>query len=219
MNHIEKMRAEIRQYFDPHNFVANSLETAYSPDKEFRLLTSRYRQTKPDLNWHAIKVEIFENATDQKLFDFLAHDSFFSAWLEVDGVIYLVCSEDMYGGQTVIDLTNRQMASYSPGEDGFIWTEFFLSPDGKSLATIGCIWASPYEIRVYDFTDPMTLPLPELKAVVLKGTETIISWLDNVSFQTEGIDEEVEEEEDADGNLVWRSLGTKRTDRIVRINE
>ena len=219
MNHIETLRAEISEYFDPQNLVEDSLSTDYSPNKEFRIQKSRYRQTTPDLNWHVTKVEIFENVTGEKLFDFLANDTFFHAWLNIDETLFLVGAEDMFGGQSVIDLTNRRMESYSPGVDGFIWTEFFLSPDGKSLATIGCVWASPYEIRVYDFRDPMTLPLPELKAVTLKGTETIVGWLNNVSLQTEGVDEEVEEEEGPDGNLTWRALGTRRIGRIIRIDE
>lgn len=184
MNRIEKVRAEIREYFDPKNLIEDSSQTTFSPSKTFRLHTSAYRQSKPEVNWLVSKVEIFENGTDEKIFDLLANDRFFHAWFQVGDSEFLVCAEDMYGGQTVIDLTNRTMSSYSPDTDGFIWTEFFLSPDANTLAVIGCVWACPYEIRLYDFSDPMNLPLDEIKSVLLTGSETISHWLDNLSFQT-----------------------------------
>jgi hypothetical protein len=219
MNNIEKERAEIRRYFDPQNFIEGSLETSYSPNNRYRLLSSSYRQTKPDLNWIATKVEIYDNSTDEKLFDFISNDRFFHAWLTANDIEYLVCAEDMFGGQTVIDLTNKQMASYSPGEDGFIWTEFFLSPDGRTLATIGCIWACPFQIKVYDFSDPMNLPLPGVKEIDLIGSETFAGWLDDKTFKTEGIETDYEKEFNTDGGFTLRAVGERPIKRIIRIDE
>jgi hypothetical protein len=219
LNNIENERTEIRKYFDPQNFIEGSLETGYSPNNRYRLQTSEYRQTKPDLNWVATKVEIYHNSTDEKLFDFISKDRFFQAWMTANDVEYLVCAEDMFGGQTVIDLTNRQMASYSPGEDGFIWTQFFLSPGGKTLATFGCVWAWPYQIRVYDFSDPMNLPLPAIKEIDLIGSESFAGWLDDKSFQTEGIETEYVKEADSHGQLTCRGAGERPIKRIIRIDE
>ena len=84
-------------------------------------------------------VKIFDNQSNVKLSDFYSNDGrFFYSWLNIDNIDFLICAEDLFGGQTVIDLTNKQMSSFSPDEDGFIWTEFYLSPNGKILATIGC---------------------------------------------------------------------------------
>jgi hypothetical protein len=137
----------------------------------------------------------------------------------VNGNEYLVCAEDMCGGQTVIDLTNRQMASYSLDEDGFIWAEFFLSPDGKTLATIGCVWACPFEIRIYDFSDPMNLPLPEIKTKDLIGAETIVGWLDNKTIQIRGTQTEHAKVFNSDGSFSYRVVGEKPIERIIRIDE
>ena len=93
----------------------------------------------------------------------------------------------MCGGQTVIDLTERQMASYSPDNDGFIWAEFSLSPDGKTLATTGCVWACPFEMRIYDFQNPMNLPLREIKAIELIDGERFAGWVDNKNLRVKPI--------------------------------
>ena len=82
------------------------------------------------------------------------------------------------------------MKSYSPGENGFIWTDFYLSPNGSKLAIIGCFWACPYEIRVYDFENPLALPLPEIETFPLMGNDDeFIEWIDDMSFAVRGKEE------------------------------
>ena len=186
MNKINEIRKEITLYFDADGLVADSQKTIHSPNNKFRLETSSYHQNKPDVNWNVSRVEVFDNFSNEVLFDFFAiDDADFHSWLCVDGKEYLLFPEDMFGGQTVFDLANRQMASYSENVDGFIATSFHLSPDGKLLATIGCVWAWPYEVRVYDFSEPMKLPLMEIMSLELLGGENTLTWLDNSSFKTE----------------------------------
>ncbi len=159
MNHIQKIRNEIRNFFDPSHLAEGSQEIYFSPNEKYRLETSNYWQSKEDLNWDVTKVEIFDNQSNEKLFEFFGNDGhFFHAWITKNDIDYLICAEDLFGGQTVIDLTHHQMESFSPDEDGFIWTNFYLSPDGNKLATIGCYWACPYVIKVYNFKSPMKLP-------------------------------------------------------------
>ena len=219
MNKIDTVRAEIRECFDPQNFIEDSLETDLSPNNRYRLQTSEYRQTKPDLNWVVTKVEIYDNDSEERLFDFISVDRFFHAWLTTNSIEYVICAEDIFGGQTVIDLTNRRMESYSPDEDGFIWTEFSLSPSGKTLATVGCIWACPFEIRVYDFDNPMALPLPELKTIELIGSEKIVDWVNDKTFRTKGIQTEYKKEFSGDGSFTLRDVGEKLIERVIRIDE
>jgi len=71
---------------------------------------------------------------------------------------YLIAGRS-YMSQTIVDLDRG--AEYEPPgdqEDGgaFIWTTCFLSPDGSTLAVDGCVWACPYEVKFFDFTDPAT---------------------------------------------------------------
>ena len=190
-NQIEKVRKEIKRYFDPDSLFYGDPTVTYSSDNKFRLESESYRQNKPGVNWYVAKVRILDNISNEILLEFLTDDSsLFHSWLKVGEIDFLVCAENMCGGQTVIDVTNRIISSYADDTDGFIWTEFFISPDSKKLATIGCIWACPYEIKIYDFSDPMDLPLKVLKSVELIGNETITGWLDNSSFKTFGYDDE-----------------------------
>ena len=194
MNHIENMRAEIKKYFDPESFTEGSKEMFGSGNGNFRIELATYYQSKPDVNWNITKVDIFDNTQDEIIFSiFCNDDQFFYSWLQTNEIEYLICAEDLFGGQTVVDLTNRKMAGYSPGEDGFIWRDFHLSPDGKTLATIGCYWACNYVIKLFDFTNPLDLPLPELKEIALLGNDEIITgWADNENLKTKGIKKEAE---------------------------
>jgi hypothetical protein len=45
---------------------------------------------------------------------------------------------------------------------GFCWAAHYPSLDRRFLAVDGCYWACPYELVIYDFTQPMELPYPEL---------------------------------------------------------
>lgn len=218
MNHIEKIRNEIKQYFDPKQFIENSQEIFISPNKNFRLETTNYHQAKDDVNWDVTKVEIYDNQLNAILFEFYSNDRFFHSWLQTNDVEYLICAEDLFGGQTVIDLTNKQMSSYSPDEDGFIWTEFHLSPDGQTLATIGCFWAAPFVIKIYDFKNPLELPLREIKEVELIGSEKIVGWLDNNSFKTNGIKTEYKEESHESGGVTFKPIGETEIERVINTN-
>lgn len=183
MNHIEKIRTDILKDFNEKTFEKGESETFFSPSKQFRLDATNFWLKEP--NWDLTKVEIIDQEINEKIFDFFVNDSrFFYGWVTANKVEYLICSEDVFGGQTIVDLTNRKMTGYSPNEDGFIWTDFHLSPDGKTLATIGCYWACPYIIKLFDFTDPMNLPLTEIKEIqLLQNNEIITSWLNNDTIQ------------------------------------
>lgn len=106
----------------------------------------------------------------------------FYAWISRDGHDYLLFPEDLEG-QTVIDLTARQVIGFSPPDAGFIWTEFYPSPDKIRLAIVGCYWACPYQVTVYDFSDPLNLPLPVLAEFELpENDEEFGEWLTSHSF-------------------------------------
>jgi len=186
MNHIDSMRAELQRVYDVSAFVNDSEEVIFSPTGHFRLETANYFVPKTFGDWELTKITILYHNTNEAVFTFFSnHEKFIYSWAVKDGREYLICAEDIFGGQTIIDLTNRMMAGYSPNEDGFIWTDHYLSPDGAILATIGCYWACPYVIKLYDFSQPLQLPLREVREIqLLDSGETITGWLDNTSIKT-----------------------------------
>jgi hypothetical protein len=99
-------------------------------------------------------------------------DRFWHCWIECNGVEYMVCSEDTEG-QTVIDLTHRRVESYAASDDQsddqIVWVEFYPSPSRMRLAVVGCHWGGPYFTAVYDFHEPMELPLKRIAEVCRKG--------------------------------------------------
>ena len=80
-------------------------------------------------------------------------------------------------------LPDLQLESCFDPYDDFIWTEFHLSPDMQKLAIIGCHWACPYEVVVYDFRSPLQLPLIILTREILGDDhENFDKWINNNSF-------------------------------------
>jgi hypothetical protein len=155
----------------------------YSPDLLYKVELRSFQQTKPLTNWAVTEVHLILNQTSELLFNFFVNTGgFFHSWLKKADQDFLVCAEDLCGGQTVINVTERRMVSYSADDDGFIWTNHLLSPDEKSLAVIGCGWGSPHFITVYDFTFPMVLPL----RVIYQSDYSIydmLEWIDNENLK------------------------------------
>jgi hypothetical protein len=218
MNHIDQIRADIKKDFDETIFTRADPESFISPSGKFRLDTTNYWCKDP--NWDLTKIEIFEQATNERIFDFFSNDGqFYFSWLATNNIEYVVCAEDLCGGQTIIDLTNKKMAGYSTGDDGFIWTDFHLSPDGKKLATIGCYWACQFVIKLFDFTNPLTLPLPELKEIaLLDNDEIILGWIDNENIKTKGVKRNREPEYFENGSMRFKTINETPMERLLNIN-
>lgn len=190
MNILDNIRSEIQKYFDPTNLIEGSETRSPSPSGNYAIETADYQQTKPDVNWRVTKVRITDAHSSELVAEFFVDDThFFHAWLIKDDTEYLICAENLCGGQTVIDLVRRDISSFAPDEDGFIWARFFPSPDKNRIAIVGCHWACPYEVRVYDFTDPSVVPLSILKTVVLLEEEKDeIEWAGDYTFITHSYD-------------------------------
>jgi len=185
-NRIDQVRAEVRKYFDPNGAIAGGNETHVSPSGHYRIETQTFKQNRPDMALEVMRVEVFEISSGDRPFEFIAtYRRFFFTWIDAGVQEMLICAEDPFGGQTVIDLTNRKMSSYSPDMDGFIWTEHFPSPDGKLLAVQGCVWGSPYYVNIYDFSSPLSLPLPlRQQAIDLDDNgDDFGGWIDNETIR------------------------------------
>ena len=213
MNHIDTIRATMIKDFSEKDFQRGDFETFLSPSKQFRLDVTSYLLKDPPLD--LTNIEIFDQTLNEKIFDFFVNEShFFHGWVSVSDTEYLLCAEDIFGGQTVIDMTHKKMNSYSPNEDGFIWTDFHVSPDGKTLATIGCYWACPYVIKVFDFSEPLNLPLREIQQIeLLDNDEVITGWLDNETLNVKGLGKE-HALEGCEGRKKLTQDNTKREIRI-----
>jgi hypothetical protein len=193
MNHIDEIRNEIQLYFNPDNVIEDSQEVLFSPNKKYRVETTSFRQEKPNCNGEATKVEVYQTDNSSLLFSFFVNEgTFFHSWVTKSNVDYLLCAEDLWGGQTVINLTNKKMSSYTANDDGFIWTKHLLSPDESLLAVFGCFWGSAYFIIVYHFDDPMLLPLKIAYEPNWTGYD-ILEWLDNRKLRVRKSKEEIEE--------------------------
>ncbi len=218
MNHIEQLRANIKRDFNESTFQKGDFETSLSPSNKYLLHATNFWSKEPD--WDLTRVQIFDHNRNDKLFDFFVNESrFFFGWVITTEVEYLICAEDIFGGQTIVDLTNQKMTGYSPGEDGFIWTDFHLSPDGKTLATIGCYWACSYVIKLFDFSDPLNLPLREIQEIELLGNDEIITgWLDNKTLKMKGIQRVNEREHFEGGSFRMKTISETNIEREIKID-
>jgi hypothetical protein len=122
------------------------------------------------------------------------YGSFPFTWCEdhPNGHDYLVAGED-YQGQTVIELDTGARVDHltdaaQPGA-GFCWARHYVTPDKSVLVVDGCVWACPYELVAFDFSDPLNLPYPELHRWV--GDLRTIEGFDANGTLTWTTDEEV----------------------------
>jgi hypothetical protein len=218
MNYINKIRDNIKAHFNGQTIEKGDFASFISPSKKFRADTTNCH-TKNANSVYTL-VEIYEQVQNQKILDFFTNeDRFLHGWGIANEIEYLITAEDIYGGQTIVDLTNRKLYGYSPDESGFIMTDFHLSPNGKTLATIGCYWACPFVIKFFDFTNPTKLPLREIKEIeLLDNDENIVGWLDEETLQMEGIKREKEKVYMEDGGFTMKIISEIKVNRQIKIN-
>jgi hypothetical protein len=85
-----------------------------------------------------------------------------------DNKEYLLCGQD-YQGYTIVDLSNGVKQNYVPEAAyqglGFCWGAIYHQDNSNKLIIDGCYWAHPYDLVIYDFSDPMCLPYRELHRI------------------------------------------------------
>ena len=175
MNEIEKVREAIDRGLASASLSPDETIIEMSPCGRYRLEVKEYA-TVDGTDFAVALVSRAESGLEVATVK--RNDSrCFYAWVSRDGHDYLLFSEDLEG-QTVIDLTAGRVTGFSSPDDGFIWCEFYPSPDRTKLAVVGCYWACPYEVIVYDFRDPLHLPLPELAEFVLPDNDAeFVEWV------------------------------------------
>lgn len=184
MDHLNELRRKIDSYFDPANKIPDEDEHLVSPSRRYCCDVSAYRLDVPGQNWQVARAIVRERSSGAEIARIICEDDrFWHCWLERDDGAYLLCAESL-GGQTTIDLTTGAITSYHSADDEFIWTERYPAPGQRRLAVIGCYWAWPFELRVYDCAQPLSLPLRQTQAEILLGpSEEFGGWLSDSSFR------------------------------------
>jgi hypothetical protein len=100
---------------------------------------------------------------------------------------YLLCGEN-YQGYSVIDLEKEEHNVYFPDAGfkghGFCWACIYDVVNNK-LIVEGCYWGGPYEVVIYDFTNPTTLPLQELHRFDIDGKFSICDNIISIEQEVE----------------------------------
>lgn len=178
-----RRRAEINEIFERAEPADETVESV-SPDGRFLLEVTRY-STGPN-TWAYSRGVVTRRQDDKLLADVKRNlGSFWHTWVShPNGKSYLLCGED-YQGYSCVDLADETYHVYFPPEGyeghGFCWATVDPSPDGLALAVDGCYWACPYDLVIYDFAEPETLPYREIarweNLIECKG------WKDNETFE------------------------------------
>jgi len=172
-------RREEDRLFDETKIVGDA-EVVLSPSGRHRLTIREYATGQN--TWSFSRGTVVRVADDTVVCDLRRnYGMFHHSFVTKDGRDFLITGRS-YMSQTIVDL-DRGTEYEPPGDhfDGsaFCWVKCFLSPDGTTLAVDGCIWACPYELRFFDFTDPAT-GWPELRVDTLEAPSDARppAWLD-----------------------------------------
>ena len=136
-----------------------------SPDGKYKVVITSHTSGKG--TWAYTKGRFFTESGEFVAEVLRNYSSFNLLWImgHPDGHHYALTGED-YQGFSLVQLDTGDVARFLPeaASDGFgwCWVGGEASPDKRLLALSGCYWAAPYEIVIFDFLEPMSLPWREL---------------------------------------------------------
>jgi len=182
MDKYAKQRKHLKKYFKKSGKVIESSEF-----EGFRLTVSSHETKKGCWNYtQGIVTQISDNhiVVDIKR----NYSTFWHTWINhPNGKKYMLCGED-YQGYSIVNLTDGTYKFYFPEEgfkgSGFCWITATPSPSGKLLAVEGCVWACPYEILIFDFSEPDVLPY-KLLSDIDEGFFGLKRWHDEDNLEVE----------------------------------
>lgn len=179
-------RKRVEGMFTVEKLKPDSIRVELSPSGKYQLEIRTY--TTGEKTWDytrgiVTKIEESKPIADVKR----NYHHFWHAWFQhPNGNEYLLCGED-YQGYSVVNLTTREYHCYFPEDAyrgaGFCWASAYPSPDGLALVVDGCYWACPYELVLYDLSNPDALPLPEIKRMADACMYDSDGWDDNNTFR------------------------------------
>lgn len=180
-NTIHEVRQDLERRLSSARRISSDPARESSPCGQYRLEIEDYEGA----DGIALAVATVRRTVSGELIGTIKRndDRCFYAWVSRDGRDYLLFPEDLEG-QTVIDLTSGQIEGFTSPEDPFIWAGFHPSPDRSKLAVIGCYWACPYMVTVYDFQEPLNLPSPKLAEFILpENNAQFYEWATESMFR------------------------------------
>jgi len=176
-NFIEKSRIETKEFFRRENVISESREEFLLDGGKYRVVKNCFRQTKIDCNWISSEVEVFDRKGNLIKSVLIDDSSFFHHFLMSKGNDYLIFSEVLCGGYSVLNLNTGELAGFCDGQDGFICTSFYPSSNTDKLAVSGCWWGTPYYVLVFNIQNIELLPWAILKEIALEDSEELeLQW-------------------------------------------
>jgi hypothetical protein len=172
-------RADVEAVFADGNLVAGSEVASTSPSGRYRLELHDYR-VGGDAFTELVRGRVYRGDTlvaDVKR----NYGIFHFGWAEnhPNRHDYLLCGED-YQGQTVVELDTGRRADFTPPEaepgHAFCCADYYPSPDGRFVVVDGCHWGAPYELRMFRFDDPMSLPWPFVEQIAKRVVGKTEGW-------------------------------------------
>ena len=187
---VEARRIRKATYFVEANAKRSERKEHVSPSGQYKLVIMPFA-TRPG-SWNYTQGLVYRMGEDKPVAEVQRNYCQFPyAWVEGhDKGDFLLCGED-YQGQTVINLKTGARRDTLPEDAlegfGFCWVRIHPSPTGKLLCVDGCFWGAPYELRFFDFAEPMCPPWPELSTP--EQDKDFLEWLDDRSARVGGFDE------------------------------
>jgi hypothetical protein len=134
----------------PENAVGEPT-VIYSPSKRFSLTVQHYKTGEKTWNYTS---GVFKDGEEVITTIYRNYSDFFHNFFLKNGTEWVVCGAS-YMSQTFIDLETRTIFERPADcKDGFCWADVKANPSGTLLLVCGCVWAAPYEFKIYDFSDP-----------------------------------------------------------------
>jgi len=163
-----KQREALEKYYNEDNVCSLRKELF----GDYELIVKSYRM--PGDGWNFAKGLVFQkkknpgHKDDYELLFIIErnYSEFWQCWVKhSNGNTYLLCGED-YQGYVVLNLTKRTKHVYYPQGAlkgiGFCWAQVEYDEELNQLEVTGCYWGAPYEVVIYDFSNPEELPLKEI---------------------------------------------------------
>lgn len=156
-----------REHFFSDETITGEPVEHLSPSGNYKLVVTRH-ETRPGC-WNYSRGRVYRMGEDDHIAQINRnYGAFPFSWVENHGKTggdYLIGGED-YQGQSIVDLNTGETLHSRPGAAlagfGFCWAAHTPSPDGCLIAVEGCFWAAPYEVVIFDISDPMNPPWPEV---------------------------------------------------------
>lgn len=182
INKYKERRKEFEAKFDDTYIINDGTEEHVSPSGNYKIIIEYFEKLD---SWSYSKGTVLDLKNNKVITKVKRnYGVFWHSWVNhTNNKEYLLCGED-YQGYTTINLTEEKTNTYFPEDgyegSGFCWAVAYPSPDSSLLAVDGCYWACPYDLVLFDFTEPDVLPYKELKRI--DSIDECLGWNKANSF-------------------------------------